>query len=437
MALTHPEYGYYMQRDVFGRGGDFTTSPEVSQVFGELVGIWCVASWQQLGSPSRIRLVEVGPGRGTLMSDVLRSAAMFPAFRAALEVHLVEVSPYLRKVQRRKLSSSSPPDADPDIETTLSESKQDVKDDETVKDGEPMLWYAPRGTRTNNSEVDHPEAVLPVEVCWHRSLDEVPQDIPTLVIAHEFLDALPVHQLVRTPRGWRERLVGLRSAQPSDDVASDGASPQSPAAGGQAAVPWRPGATSEEERDLDQDARELDFFLSRSATPASTVFTRHLSPELEQAEVCPDAQAFVQALARRLVNTRGAALLIDYGQDSAPGDSLRGIKNHRFVHPLHAPGEIDLSADVDFDALRRVACAEAPELRCPPLQLQRDFLAAMGLEARVNVLLKRAKTAEEQRALIAAAQRLVQTPGMGSAYKVFALASSDIPRDGLAGFPSA
>jgi len=92
MANTHPEHGYYMHRDVFGREGDFTTSPEVSQVFGELVGVWCVACWEAMGCPPRIRLAEAGPGRGTLMSDLLRATSSFPAFHAALSgVHLIEV----------------------------------------------------------------------------------------------------------------------------------------------------------------------------------------------------------------------------------------------------------------------------------------------------------------------------------------------------------
>ena len=98
-ALTHPRHGYYMRRDVFGRAGDFTTSPEVSQVFGELLGVWCVACWEQSGRPSRVRLVEAGPGRGTLVADVLRATSVFRGFHDALSVHLLEVSPFLHRRQ--------------------------------------------------------------------------------------------------------------------------------------------------------------------------------------------------------------------------------------------------------------------------------------------------------------------------------------------------
>ncbi|HSI40606.1 MAG TPA: class I SAM-dependent methyltransferase [Xanthobacteraceae bacterium] len=152
LCLGHPRHGYYMGRDPFGAAGDFTTAPEISQMFGELLGLWCAACWQQIGAPDPVRLVELGPGRGTLMADVLRAARALPAFHAALDVHLVETSPALRARQRERL-----PDA---------------------------------------------------PVRWHDSLAEVP-DGPALILANELFDALPVAQFVRTERGWHERCVGL------------------------------------------------------------------------------------------------------------------------------------------------------------------------------------------------------------------------------------
>ena len=174
-ALTHPKHGYYMRdEEVFGRGGDFVTSLEVSHVFGELVGVWCVACWEGLGKPARLRLIEAGPGRGTLMADVLRSTAVFPSFQEALSIEMIEVSERLRAEQRRTLS-----------------------------------------------EV---EVGAELQVRWHAGLEsiEAEDDVPELLVAHEFLDALPVHQLVRTARGWRERMVdrskhakGTESRSPS------------------------------------------------------------------------------------------------------------------------------------------------------------------------------------------------------------------------------
>lgn len=152
LALAHPEFGYYRGRDPLGRGGDFTTAPEISQIFGELVGLWCATVWQMMGAPAPVRLVELGPGRGTLMADLLRAARMVPAFRDAVDVHLVETSPALREKQRQAL-----PDARPR---------------------------------------------------WHDRLEEVP-DGPLLVVANEFFDALPIHQYVRDGGAWRERMVDV------------------------------------------------------------------------------------------------------------------------------------------------------------------------------------------------------------------------------------
>lgn len=156
-ALTHPEVGYYATRDPFGRAGDFTTAPEISQVFGELLGLWCAERWQALGEPARVLLVELGPGRGTLLADALRAARVLPAFRAAVEPHLVEASPLLRARQRETLG----------------------------------------------------EALRDTPAQWHDDLASVPDDAPLLLLANEFFDALPIRQFQRTPEGWAERLVGL------------------------------------------------------------------------------------------------------------------------------------------------------------------------------------------------------------------------------------
>lgn len=414
VALTHPVHGYYMRREeVFGRGGDFVTSPEVSQVFGELIGVWCVACWERLGQPRKLRLMEAGPGRGTLIADVLRSTAVFPGFHAALSVDLVEVSDHLREVQRQTIAATG--------------------------------------------------AASAVDVRWHTSLESIPADpdVPELTIAHEFLDALPVHQLVRTPQGWRERMVELR-----EHTASAAAAAVDPHA-----------ERTDELRDLEADSRVFDFVLSANPTPASILFgarrggdvvaeakaaaeakataeatkaqtqgveqqerdqTGGVVPVLDSAEICPGALSFVQQLCKRMAVTRGAALMIDYGNDETPKDSLRGILRHAPVHPLHQPGLVDLSVDVDFGTLRQVARETAgSSLRCPPLSTQRDFLAAMGLEARINALLKGMDDREARKELVRSAGRLVASPGMGTAYKVFAITHASVGTDGVAGFPDA
>ena len=156
LALAHPTMGYYTTRDPLGAAGDFTTSPEISQMFGELLGLWAAETWMNMGSPPPIRLVELGPGRGTLMADALRAAQVCPPFLEALDVHLVETSPTLIDRQQGLLADAGVP------------------------------------------------------VTWHSDIDTLP-DGPAIFFANEFFDALPVRQYIRTDAGWCERLVGLNA----------------------------------------------------------------------------------------------------------------------------------------------------------------------------------------------------------------------------------
>jgi NADH dehydrogenase [ubiquinone] 1 alpha subcomplex assembly factor 7 len=155
IALGDPEYGYYRKADPLGRAGDFITAPEISQVFGEIIGLWCAVCWQQAGAPSSVNLVEFGPGRGTLMADALRAAASVPTFADACKIHLIETSPALRACQEATLTGRT--------------------------------------------------------VRWHEELGTVPRG-PALIIANEFFDALPIDQYQRTKRGWRLRCVGIDPA---------------------------------------------------------------------------------------------------------------------------------------------------------------------------------------------------------------------------------
>ncbi|MGY2047458.1 class I SAM-dependent methyltransferase [Methylobacterium sp. JK268] len=155
LCLGHPRLGYYTTRDPLGAAGDFTTAPEISQIFGELLGLWAAESWHGMGSPSPCRLVELGPGRGTLMADALRAIrAALPAFAVAIDLHLVETSPVLRAAQGERL------------------------------------------------------APLGVAPTWHTRVEDLPAG-PALILANEFFDALPVRQFERTGRGWCERRIGL------------------------------------------------------------------------------------------------------------------------------------------------------------------------------------------------------------------------------------
>ncbi|MFN4159845.1 MAG: class I SAM-dependent methyltransferase [Gemmobacter sp.] len=155
-CLLHPDHGYYATRDPFGAAGDFTTAPEISQMFGELVGLALAQGWLDQGSPAPFVLAEPGPGRGTLMADALRATRGVPGFHAAARVVLVEASPTLRAIQRRTLG-------------------------------------------------DHP-------VTWADTVEALPE-APLFLIANEFFDALPIRQFQRGPDGWHERVVGLKGGR--------------------------------------------------------------------------------------------------------------------------------------------------------------------------------------------------------------------------------
>jgi NADH dehydrogenase [ubiquinone] 1 alpha subcomplex assembly factor 7 len=157
-CLHDPQGGYYTTRPRLGETGDFITAPLVSQMFGELIGLWAVETWSRMGRPSRVLFVEVGPGDGTLMSDALRAARLAPAFLAAAQLHLIDASPTLIEAQRRRLGTD------------------------------------------------------PLTPNWTDSLAALPSGAPVILIANELLDCLPARQFVRTDRGWAERMVGLDEA---------------------------------------------------------------------------------------------------------------------------------------------------------------------------------------------------------------------------------
>jgi len=326
ICLGDPELGYYMRREPFGRGGDFVTAPEVSQIFGELVGAWLVATWQAMGSPARFALVELGPGRGTLMKDILRVARIRPAFLAAAELHLVETSPRLREAQR--------------------------------------------------------EALAGFDVTWHASASDLPE-VPALLVANEFFDALPVRQFAVAADGWAERVIGL---------AEDGA----------LAFGLRPVGNSE--------AGVLRVTAPQEGGAAGAIF-----------EVSPASTAIAGTIAAHLSRSGGAALIIDYGYEGpAIGETLQAVARHRYVDPLESPGEADLTAHVDFAALATAARREGGEPR--PLMTQGEFLVRLGLGERADGL-KRGKDAATVVSVDAAVSRLAGPEAMGNLFKVLAISS--------------
>jgi NADH dehydrogenase [ubiquinone] 1 alpha subcomplex assembly factor 7 len=324
LCLIHPEHGYYTSRAPIGARGDFTTAPEISQMFGELIGLWSAAVWQAMGSPENLRLVELGPGRGTMILDILRAAKIVPHFRDALVLHLIEVSPALERVQRQALL----------------------------------------------------EAEVPVS--WHRLLDEVPPG-PLIVLANEFIDALPVHQAVMCVDGWHERVIKL-------------------------------GRDGNFHVSIDRDPIPLfdDLLPSRvrNAKIGQIFEWRHDKLALE--------------IGRRVARWEGAALIIDYGHlQSAIGDTLQAVSRHGFADPLETPGLVDLTAHVDFEALARAAEGMGARVH-GPLE-QAEFLRRLGIVKRAAALKTAARPAQVAN-IDAALARLTdgKPTGMGQMIKCIA-----------------
>jgi NADH dehydrogenase [ubiquinone] 1 alpha subcomplex assembly factor 7 len=330
LVLGHPEHGYYMQRDPLGAAGDFITSPEVSQMFGELIGLWCAHVWGLLGRPRPVRLVELGPGRGTLMADALRACGkVASSFLAACDIHLVETSPALRERQRARLAFHNP--------------------------------------------------------AWHDSLSEVPPG-PMLAIANEFLDALPIHQLLRVGGAWYERQVAL-----------------DPQSGGFA------------------------FTVARQRSPLAHLLDGSLAsaPAGSIAELSPAARQVGAALGSRIAKSGGAALFIDYGYaEPAAGESLQAQRRHA-PHPvLESPGEADLTAHVDFAAF--AATAEAQGVRCHGPVPQGLFLRRLGILERTHTLLQQVSDPRSRNAITAALERLIDERQMGTLFKVLAMGPASV-----------
>jgi SAM-dependent MidA family methyltransferase len=324
LCLSHPQYGYYINRDPFGRSGDFITAPEISQMFGELIGLWMASVWQQMGAPENIRIVELGPGRGTLMRDAMRAARVVKDFRAAVVLHFVEISPALQKQQEQQF------------------------------------------------------AELEIPALWHSTFEEVPAG-PIIVIANEFIDALPVHQAVKQAHGWHERVVELT---PSG---------------------------------------KLQFGLARETLlNFETGLPRPLRQSAEGSVFEWRSDRLALDLGRR-VRADGAALIIDYGHSHVGfGDTLQAVAGHAFADPLQAPGEADLTAHVDFEAFAQIAESIGSRVHGPVQQ--REFLLGLGIDKRAAMLkagLPRDKALEIDMAL----SRLTEpgAKGMGELFKALAI----------------
>ena len=310
---------YYARKQAIGAAGDFTTAPEISQMFGELVGIWIADLWDRAGRPA-LHFVELGPGRGTLAADALRAMA-----KASLtpNTHFIEASPRLRVEQASRVPGAQ----------------------------------------------------------WHDDASTLPDDAPLVVVANEFFDALPIEQVVRGPGRWHRRMVACQ---------------------------------------------DILFLPIAGPMIPDTIVPEHLrdAPIGSLIESSPAGVAVVRALVTRLAAQGGAVLVIDYGHEGpALGETLQAVRGHGFANPFDAPGEVDLSAHVDFAVL--AAAAQTAGARVHGPVPQRDFLGSLGIATRAAAL---ARSHPERADEIGVAhQRLTGVDAMGTLFRAMAITAADWP----------
>lgn len=329
-AMSASDYSYYKSRQPLGQDGDFVTAPEISQMFGEMIGIWALYQWEKLGSPLKFNLVELGPGRGFLMRDLLRATLKQISFQKSAQIHLLDINPIL-----------------------MLEQKKQLKD------------YAP---------------------CFISKISDLPA-LPTIIIANEFFDALPIRQYIKKNNKWYEIKFIMQENNHHELVYSD--------------------ITLEKEHWLNDNhpnAEEGGIF----------------EESLESLEI-------MTYLANHIKKYQGAALIIDYGYDISPlarskdqyKPTLQAIKDHKF-HPIFENlGKADLSAHVDFYAMKSAALKEG--LKVNGAISQRDLLMGLGIDLRLERLIQQNPELEE--ILKKQYHRLIAKDTMGELFKAIIIES--------------
>lgn len=328
-CMRHPTHGYYTTRDPLGQDGDFTTGPEISQMFGEMIALWCVDAWMKMGEPVSFILAEGGPGRGTLMEDVLRTVKVSAGFAKAAQVVLVEKSPELRRKQAEKLAD--------------------------------------------------------YKVSWVEDLSELPP-LPVIFFANELLDTFAIRRFLCTKLGqWEEQVVKEEK--------------------GKLALSTRP---------LCGDDKKIFENPAYATAPIGAC-----------AEISMDVLNWMGKLFVHLGKQGGAALVVDYGYEGPlTADTVQAIRAKKPAVLLEDPGEADITAYVDFGALRRIG--EAMELKAYPLRVQRDFLLHCGILHRVKMLKDKARPDQLEK-IDTGLERLLSANQMGILFKVFCVAHPSLP----------
>lgn len=320
LALYHPQYGYYMKKDPFGEKGDFMTSPEISQMFGEIIGAWIIDAWMQLGSPVPFQLIECGAGRGTLMRDIHSVIRKVPELNSVIKTVIIECSPTLIQQQKELLQG--------------------------------------------------------VQVQWHTSFVEL-EKIPSIIIANEFFDALPIRQFIYLNAQWFERCII-----------------------------WE----NKNDRFLFENIplEKMKIKVHEGSVVHGVIYEASEQQEQFMSEICD----FIKL-------NSGVFLTFDYGYSNGHGDTLQAVSKHKYVNVLSDPSENDITAHVNFGRLRDLAISK--NLNCSNIKTQGQFLKECGIEHRAAQLIN--ANQQESEKIEIAKSRLIDKDKMGDLFKVMAVSS--------------
>jgi NADH dehydrogenase [ubiquinone] 1 alpha subcomplex assembly factor 7 len=327
-SLQTAQLGYYSgKRNILGIKGDFITAPEISQLFGEIVGIWCLNTWKLNGSPSQFNLIELGPGKGTLMSDILRATKNAPGFHKAINICLGEISHNLRKLQKEKIKHS--------------------------------------------------------RIEWFDEYANIPKERFSILVANEFLDALPINQYSKRKGQWRANKVNITK---------------------------------------DNQHLFIDHF---DATPSIKEYLSNKYPDAPEdavIEIQDDANILAKEISQDLVKYGGAALFIDYGYLETNRknyiSTIQAVKGHRYSPIFHEIGNADISSHINFTALHDVAKLHGANVYGP--QTQEEFLTNMHIGIRKDMLLTCASD-NQKLDIESGYQRLIDPKQMGNLFKAIAI----------------
>lgn len=398
-CLTHPQYGYYTTKDPLGVStrGDFVTSPEISQMFGEMVGVWFYTVYLTQNRPQALRFIEFGPGRGTLMFDTLKAFNKLSKTTRP-EILLVEASDALKREQHKLLCGPQNP---------YVESEDGIGQKSTTIWGNPIRWV---DTEEDIEEIGH------LELCNY-------------VVCHEFFDALPIKQFEKTEKGWRECLVDY--VLPQDQSTKDNEGKLS-----------LPSQTVIKTSDL-ETPKDVKFHVTIAPKKTTAAYLPQNSPRHNalpvgsRVEISPETLTYSKKIRDIITSNQkkqGAALFVDYGPaETIPINTFRGIRDHKIVSPFEKPGSVDLSADVDFGAIKELMLNLGGVAVHGPVE-QGDWLNELGMGYRAQMLMETVKTEEERDKIKKSYLRLVEKggSGMGKIYKFMGI----VPEDGkkLVGF---